>query len=461
MSEPAASVITTGPALRRTPGTHAFEGSGAAMARASATLQGGVSSDFRLGSLPTPLVFERADGAILHDVDGNQLIDYALGMGPHILGHRPPEVVATVADQLERGWLFAGQHAAEYRAAELVCELVPCAERVRFGSSGSEVIVAALRLARAATGRWTVIKFEGHYHGWLDGALWSVAPRLEDAGPAQAPTRVAGSAGQDPGSGQHVEILPWNDAGALEARLARGDVAAVIMEPAMCNQGVIAPRPGYLERARAACDAQGTVLIFDEVITGFRLGPGGAQQRFGVTPDLAVLAKALASGFPVAALAGRAALMSQVGPGGAMHAGTYNAHALGMAATVATLERLSRPETYARLEAAGSRLTEGIETVLADSGVPYRVQGWPAVFNVALGTAEPIGDYRETLRADRPLYRRLALAMLERGVRVLERGTWFVSTEHTDPLVDETLEVLHDALAEVLTGGTPDGTGAT
>jgi glutamate-1-semialdehyde 2,1-aminomutase len=426
-----------------------FDRSAAALAAGSRFLQGGVSSDFRLGVLPHPLVFERAEGALLFDVDGNRLIDYYLGMGPLILGHRPAEVAAAVAEQLERGWLFAGQHAAEYRAAELVCRLVPSAERVRFGSSGSEAIQAALRLARAVTGRSTVLKFEGHYHGWFDSTLWSVAPALERAGPADAPTPVPGSAGQDPDVGRSVGVLGWNDADAVEVRLSRGDVAAVIMEPAMCNQGAIPPHPGYLERVRAACDAQGTLLIFDEVITGFRLGPGGAQGRFGVTPDLTILAKALASGFPVSALVGRERLMAELGPGRAMHAGTYNSHALGMAATVATLERLADPATYQELKRRGARLMAGIGTILSRAAVPHRVQGWPSVFNVAVGTDEPIVDYRSSLRADRPLYRRLALALLERGVRILERGTWFLSTAHDDALVDETLEAFGDAVGEV------------
>jgi glutamate-1-semialdehyde 2,1-aminomutase len=426
-----------------------FDGSAAAVAHGSRVLQGGVSSDFRLGSLPGPLVFARGDGALLFDVDGNRLIDYCLGMGPLILGHRPPGVIEAVTEQLARGWLFAGQHAAEYRAAELVHDMVPCAERIRFGSSGSEVIQAALRLARAVTGRLNVVKFEGHYHGWFDSTLWSVAPAPSDAGPRGAPVRQPGSAGQDPEAGRHLEVLPWNDADALEARLAAGDVAAVIMEPAMCNQGVVPPRPGYLERARAACDRHGSVLVFDEVITGFRLGPGGAQGRFGVTPDLAVLAKALASGFPVSALVGRERLMARLGPGGAMHAGTYNGQALGMAAAVATLECLADPATYRRIEVAGARLMAGLTTILSEAGVVHRVQGWPAVFNVALGTADPIADYRDSLRADRALYRRLALAMLERGVRILERGTWFLSTAHDDALIDETLDAFRGAVGEI------------
>ena len=203
-----------------------------------------------------------------------------------------------VQDQVDRGILFAGQGELEVEAARLVCEIVPCAERMRFGSSGSEVVQAAIRLARAATGRRTILKFEGHYHGWFDNILWSTAPGLNAAGPEESPVPVAGSAGQDPQAADGIEVLGWNDLERLERRLAQGDVAAVIMEAAMCNAGAIHPAPGYLEGAREACTRHGTVLVFDEVITGFRLAPGGAQERFGVTPDLATFGKAIANGFP-------------------------------------------------------------------------------------------------------------------------------------------------------------------
>src|SRR5262249_4214214 len=205
---------------------------------------------------------------------------------------------------------------------------------------------AAIRLARAATSRKTIIKFEGHYHGWLDNILWSVAPPLSQAGPDYAPLRVGGSAGQDDAAGLHTEIMQWNDLERLAARLDRRDVAGVIMEPAMCNTSAIPPFPGYLEGVRDACSRTGTVLIFHEVITGFRLGLSGAQGKFRVTPALAVFGKALASGFPVAALAGRADIMDLTYNGGVMHGGTYNAHPAGMAATVATLTELATSDAF-------------------------------------------------------------------------------------------------------------------
>jgi glutamate-1-semialdehyde 2,1-aminomutase len=416
-----------------------FDRSRQLLAAAGKHLPGGVNSNYRLGISPTPLVFERADGPYLYDVDGNRLIDYYLGMGPMILGHSPAGLIAAVEEQLHRGILFAGQSEVEFAAAKLVCELVPCAEMVRFGCSGSEVVHAALRLARAATGRDVVVKFEGHYHGWFDSVHWSIAPPLDQAGPADAPTPVPGSIGQDLLAGQHLKILPWNNLELLAARLRRGDVAGVIMEPAMCNTSAIIPADGYLEGVRQVCSETGTVLIFDEVITGFRVAPGGAQQRLGVTPDLATFGKAIANGFPVACLAGRADLMEQFVTRKVMHGGTYNAQPIAMAATVATLTTLADGQVYAALERCGRRLMDGIAQALAEADIVARVQGFPQIFHVALGVDEPITDYRSSLAADKARYVRLTAGLLDHGVRALERGAWFLSTAHTDAIVDETI----------------------
>ena len=325
---------------------NSFDRSRQQMVEARKVLAGGVSSNFRLGISPTPLVISHGEGPYVIDVDGNRLIDYYLGMGPMILGHNPAVVIDAAKAQLGKGILFAGQTEVEFEAARLVCSLVPCAERVRFGSSGTEVIQAAMRLARAATGRKTIVKFEGHYHGWLDNVQWSVAPTAHTCGPAEQPSKVPGSAGQDLMCGEHISVLQWNDSRRLEERLAKGDVAGVLMEPAMCNTSAIRPRNGYLEAVRKACTNAGTVLIFDEVITGFRLSAGGAQQLFGVTPDLATFGKAIANGFPVAALAGRADLMDMFVSNGVLHGGTYNGHPTCMAAAVATLRELETGKVY-------------------------------------------------------------------------------------------------------------------
>jgi glutamate-1-semialdehyde 2,1-aminomutase len=416
-----------------------FDTSRRLLSEAAKHLPGGVSSNYRLGISPTPLVFDHAEGPYLYDVDGNRFIDYYLGMGPMILGHSPAGVVAAVTEQVRRGILFAGQSEVEYEAARLVCRMVPCAEMVRFGCSGSEVVQAALRLARAATGRDIIVKFEGHYHGWLDSVHWSIAPPLDQAGPAEAPKAVPASIGQDLILSPHIEVLPWNNLELLGECLSRGDVAAVIMEPAMCNTSAVLPADGYLEGVRRACIDSGTVLIFDEVITGFRVAPGGAQQRLGVTPDLAIFGKAIANGFPVACLAGRADLMEQFVSRKIMHGGTYNAQPVSMAATIATLSELADGQVHARLERSGQRLMDGIARALAEADIAARVQGFPQIFHVALGTDSPITDYRSSLAADKARYVKLTTGLLERGVRALERGAWFMSDAHTDDVIDETV----------------------
>jgi len=421
---------------------HGFPRSAERVHEAGSIMPGGVTSDFRLGVSPTPLVVREADGPYLFDLDGHRLIDYYLGMGPMILGHRPQVVVDAAVAQLGKGILYGAQSEIEYEAARLVVEMVPCAELVRFGTSGTEAIQTALRVARAATGRTTIVAFEGHYHGWLDNIAWRQDPANGSMGPF--------SKGQDEGAMRSLEVLPWNDADRLLERLSRGDVAGVIMEAVMCNTGAIAPRPGYLEAVRESCDAHGTVLIFDEVITGFRLAPGGAHEVLNVKPDLATFAKALANGFPVSAIAGRRDLMELIGGAGrVVHAGTYNGQAVSMAACVATLTQLQDGSVHSVLAERGERLMSGIKTLLADHGIPAVVQGRPQIFHVAFGRSEPIMDYRDTLSTDRGLYLRFTSALLERGVRALERGAWFISTAHDDGVIDMTLEAVDAALADV------------
>jgi glutamate-1-semialdehyde 2,1-aminomutase len=365
-----------------------------------------------------------------------------------ILGHNPPALTEAVGRQIEKGILFAGQTHIEVEAARLVCELVPCAERVRFGCSGSEVNQGALRLARAATNRRKVIKFEGHYHGWFDSVLWSTSPPLDAAGPPDAPHPVPGSRGQLHETADALEILPWNDLEILEERLTRGDVAAVLMEAAMCNAGAIHPSPGYLEGVREACTRHGTILIFDEVITGFRLAPGGAQERFRVIPDLATFGKAIANGFPVAAIAGRADLLDLFATGGVAHGGTYNAQPIAMAAMVATLKSL-RPSLFATIEDRGSRLMEGMREAFASVGITAVVTGFPQIFHVAFGLEKPARNCRDLAQANRSSYVAFTTALLQRGVRALERGAWFMSIEHNDSVIGETLGAVEDAARDL------------
>ncbi|MSY54120.1 MAG: aminotransferase class III-fold pyridoxal phosphate-dependent enzyme, partial [Actinobacteria bacterium] len=357
-----------------------FSGSLRAVEAGATYVAGGVNSGYRTGVRPNPLVFTSASGCTLVDVDGNILTDYFLGMGPMLLGHSPKEVIDAAKAQLDVSLLVAGQTLAEYKAARLVTEMLPGAELVRFASSGSEAVQVAFRVARAATKRWKMIKFEGHYHGWFDNVYWSVAPDPTTAGDALSPIPVAGTQGQE--SGENLVVLPWNNIQVIEDQLKNGDIAGIIMEPIMFNSGGILPLPGYLEKVRELCTKYGTVLIFDEVITGFRVSAGGAQGVLGVTPDLTILGKALANGFAVAAIVGKKEFMNLVGEGKVMHGGTYNTQSVSMAATVATLEMIKSGKPHATIEVTGSALMKGLAAEFTSAGVMHEIVGYPSVFNV-------------------------------------------------------------------------------
>jgi len=421
-----------------------FDRSAALIADAANTIAGGVNSNFRIGMAGGPLVFERGDGPYLIDADGNRLIDYYCGMGAMILGHTPKAVAQAVKDQVDKGILYAGQSEIEFEAARILCERIPSAQRIRFGSSGSEVAQAAFRLARAATGKRVILKFEGHYHGWFDNILWSTAPAQNAAGPEDAPVLVPGSVGQDAMDAAGLDVIGWNNLERLEARLAKGDVAGVIMEPAMCNQGAIEASAGYLQGALTACRRHGALLIFDEVITGFRLDRSGAQARFGVTPDLSIFAKAMANGFPVAAIVGRADLLDMFVKGGVLHGGTFNAQPVTMAAMVAVQQALT-PGGYEAASRRGVRLREGIRGILEDAGLKAQVTGFELMFHVGFGLDAPARNYRDLLKSDKALYVKFCHALLGRGVRALERGAWFVSFAHDDAVIDATLEAVRGA----------------
>ncbi|HEX4813096.1 MAG TPA: glutamate-1-semialdehyde 2,1-aminomutase [Nonomuraea sp.] len=412
---------------------------------AKRSLAGGVSSDARRMA-GVPLYVERAAGSRLWDVDGNSYIDYVLGQGPAILGHCPPPVVEAIAAQAARGIVYSAQHATEVAVAERLISMVPSAERVRFNTVGSEAVHAALRLARGSTGRPKILKFEGHYHGWFDPVLFSVHPALEAAGPARAPLAVPGTAGQQLGFAEDLVVAPWNDLDALE-RLLDDQVAAVIAEPVLCNTGSILPDPGFLEGVRDLCDRNGSLLIFDEIITGFRLAPGGAQEYLGITPDLSVFGKAMAGGMQVSALAGRAEVMDHISDGRVAHAGTFNSHPVAMAAADAALRILDeqRDEVYDGLFRRGLALMEGIREVAAKAGVPLLVDGPGPVFQTYF-TDGPVRDYRDFAATDRARMLRLHAALLDRGVNMVPRGLWFLSAAHTDDDIEATVAAFADAL---------------
>ncbi|MGH3029558.1 MAG: aspartate aminotransferase family protein [Gaiellaceae bacterium] len=403
--------------------------------RAVRRIPGGVNSNVRLDA--PPIFFERGRGAWLWDVDGNDYVDYLLGQGPAFLGHAPEPILRAVEAACSRGMVFGAQHPLEVEAAERLCELLRWPEMVRLGVTGTEMVQAAIRLARAATGRRRFVRFEGHYHGWLDNVL--LAPQVEPA---------PGSAGQPPEALAESFVLPWNDLDVLTELLdaQADDICAVLMEPVMLNAGAIRPRPGYLEGVRDICRRSGTLLVFDEVITGFRLAPGGAVERFGTVPDLAVYGKAMAGGWPVAALAGSADLMERFGSKEVTHAGTFNANVMAAAATAATLEFLRTERPYQRIEEIGQKLMGGLDDLAAEASVPLRIQGFPAAFHVSFGDDVEVWDFRDLQALDRDRYQRLARRLVDDGVWVAGRGIWYLSTAHGDHELEITLERTRAAL---------------
>jgi glutamate-1-semialdehyde 2,1-aminomutase len=414
-------------------------------------LAGGVSSNVRYASTPVPLFFEHGEGARLHDVDGNVHIDYVLGNGPAILGHAPKPVIEAVARSLADGQVYAGQHPRETELAERLCRLLPGAEVVRFATSGTEAVLMAMRLARAFTSRTKIVKFEGHYHGWSDQTYISARPPLNEAGPAESPVPVAGSPGMPKSVLDDVVVAGWNDLEALTAAFERhpGEIAAVIMEPLMVNGGAIPPREAYLAGVRDLCRAQGALFICDEVITGFRVGLGGAQHRFGVTADLAIYAKAVAAGFPLAMVSGRRDVMDTLFDKGVMHGGTYNGNVQSMAAALAALDELERDDgaVYRDLEQRGTRLMQGLSTLGAKHKLPVLVQGLPAIFQTFFTKGPAPRNYRDSAACDRDMALAFHTALQEQGIRVNQRTAWFLSTAHDDSIIDETLAAADRAMA--------------
>ena len=403
------------------------------LGRSQAALAMGVSSGMRRAGAPAPLFFERGEGPYYFDADGHRLLDYTLAWGPLILGNGHPAVIAAVTDQLARGFAFGAQHRGEIELAELMCSVLPGVERVIFSNTGSEAVQAALRLARAFTGRPLFVKFEGHYHGWFNNVLVSYRPKADEA---IVPLPTCG--GQPPHEFADTLVLPWNDLPALEEAFARhpGQIAAVLTEPLLANSGSCEAEPGFLQGVIDLCRREGAVSVFDEVITGFRLALGGAREYFGLRPDLSVYAKAMAAGFALSAVGGRKEMFDVLMDGRTIHAGTYNGNPVNLAAGVATIRTLAQPGTFDRMHAHGRAVRARIERAAAARGIAVVTSGSGPVFSVHFGLTAPPRNYRDTLAADAGRYAAFRLGLLERGVYVLPDGRWYVGAVHGDAELD-------------------------
>ncbi len=397
------------------------------------------------GNVPFETVIRSGRGAHVQDVSGNDYVDYLLGSGPMMVGHCHPEVVEAVREQVGRGSTFFANNEHGIRLAETVVEAVACADKVRFVSSGTEATFYALRIARAFRGRDRILKFEGGFHGMHDYALMSMAPKR----PGNFPQAAPDSAGIPAGIRDEVLIAPFNDA-ETAGRLIRehaDELAAVIVEP---FQRLIPPRPGFLEAVREATRETGVVLIFDEVVTGFRFAPGGAQERYGVTPDLCSLGKVLGGGYPLAAVAGRDDIMAHFDAGRvaadrfAQQIGTLSGNPVAAVAGLKTLEILRRPGMYDRHEEIGRTLIDGLETLLREAGQDGQVMGEPPLFDVIFARGE-VADYRATMRGDAARTRSFNAGLRARGVFKGE-SKFYLSVVHSDADIAHTLEAARETL---------------
>jgi glutamate-1-semialdehyde 2,1-aminomutase len=416
-------------------------------------LPGGVTASARMNSaIGRPFYVSRGNGAYVYDLDGEQYIDMCMSHGASLLGHNHPRIKAAVARALECGIICAYETEYHVTLAQKLAELVPCAEMVRFAGSGTETVMHALRLARTATGREKVIKFEGHFHGYSDFLNYSWAPPLDQAGPDQLPVPYPQSAGMPACLRDTVIVVPFNDPDALAAAFeSHGPaVAALVMEPINYDSGCIEPQPGFVQLCRDLCDRYGVALFFDEVLTAFRMAPGGAQTYIGVVPDVCVLGKAFGAGMPISAIAGKRAIMEHLRPQGQSEmSGTYLAHLTSVLAALEALEIYSQPDFYARLHAIGERFYQGFQEIIDRSGVVARLQHAGPRFGIYFGLKDAVQNYRQAARQNHAMLLTFIAGCIRRGVYFHVSAHHGFSAAHSEADLDRALEGIAGAMSDV------------
>jgi glutamate-1-semialdehyde 2,1-aminomutase len=421
-------------------------------------LPAGASSNVRVHMHdPFPILFQKGEGARVCDVDGNCYIDYLMSYGALILGHRHPKITAGIEQQLQNGTMFGTTTELEIDVAKLVSGTVPCAEMVSFANTGTEATMEAVRIARAATGKDKILKFEGHYHGHHDYVLFSVDSPSPVSGLESSPHKLPYFPGIPDEISKTVIVAPWNNPAALERILKKNqsDVAAVITEPVMGSQGVIPPENDYLKQLRELTNKYDSLLIFDEVLTGFRLAKGGAQEFYGVKPDLACFAKALGGGAPIAAVAGSRDLLGLVGPGRIGFGGTYNAHPLALASSKATLETLLKNdgEAFQRMASMGAKLKAGLTDAFKSGGYNVVINAVGPMLSIYFTKLRKVSTYRQALQSDAEKFKRFRDEMLTHGVYMhpdgLERLS--ISAVHTERDIAQTITAAEQSLKALRT----------
>jgi len=417
--------------------------------RATRVLPQGVGSSFQAGD-PYPLYLQRGRGSHVWDVDGHEYIDFHNGFGCMIVGHAHPKVAEAIERAARNGTHFAAPTAATVEFAEVLCERFSC-DSVRFANSGTEATMGAIRIARAATGRDDIVKIEGSYHGHHDPVMFSVVPNADMMGGRDAPHSTPMSLGIPQSVSVHTHVVPFNDLTVLRRLLEeRGDnIACLILEPVMMNIGIVLPQEGYLEKVRELCTKYGVVLIFDEVKCGGTIAPGGAQERFGVMPDLATWAKSIGGGTAIGAFGGKAEIMEEINRGAA-HQGTYNGNPLSVAASLATLTKVLTPEAYEHLGRLGTRLASGLQQSVDEFDLPAHT--------VDLGSKgcisyrkEPLTNYRDFLETNIDIYAASYPWMINRGVFMTpgDEEQWTISVQHTDEHIDRYVDAFAGFAAEL------------
>jgi glutamate-1-semialdehyde 2,1-aminomutase len=417
--------------------------------KARKTIPGGVNSPVRAGKSVNmdPLFIAEATGAIIRDVDGNEYIDYVGSWGPMILGHAYPEVVAAIEERLGRGTSYGAPTELEVIMAETIVEMVPSIEMVRMVNSGTEAAMSAIRLARGVTGRTMIVKFDGCYHGHADSLLVS-------AGSGVATLGIPGSPGIPDDLARHTLSLPFNDIQAVNSAFAQygPDISCIIVEPIPGNMGVVIPDIDFLQGLREITAASGALLIFDEVISGFRVAPGGAQELYAIRPDLTCLGKIIGGGLPVGAYGGKREIMLRLAPEGDIYqAGTLSGNPLAMAAGIATLTILRQGDLYPRLEKTGNTLFSGLEAVAQDAGIRVSVNHIGSM-GALFFTDRPVSDFVTASASDAERFRRYYRAMREQGIYLAPSPfeATFISAAHTEEMIEKTLEAASNAFKQML-----------